>query len=203
MLPMVWSHEGQGAVQRAPGEYGDRGGRTGREQPHWQRWGSQDGPGWPVPQEPEAAPASALSPAHCVGFWGSGQTERQQHKACTRLSPTELQLPGEAPPSCSSCRVCSCYIPTPGAPSRHILCIPHEQPAPPWSQAVAHDASPQQAQPWQPPGACAKGKARGMPRVTAAAVGMACPQARGVCAPHALPLAAACVSSCVGSPLQH
>lgn len=96
MVPMVGSHEGQGAVQRAPGEYGDRGGRTGREQPHWLR-GSQDGPGWPVPQEPEAAPVSALSPAPCVGFWGVGRQRGSSTKPAQGLSPTEPQLPGKAP----------------------------------------------------------------------------------------------------------
>lgn len=138
---LVRSHEGQGAVQRGPGEYGDRGGRTGREQPHWQRWGSQDGPGWPVPQELEAAPALALSPAHRVVFGGVGRQRGSSTKPAQRPSPAAAGGSTRAPLGCS-CRVCSCYIPTPGAPSRHILCIPHEQPAPPRSQAVAHDAFP-------------------------------------------------------------
>lgn len=79
-----------------------------------------------------------------AALWGGGQTEGWQRTACTRAEPAEPQLPGGSTraPLGSSCHVCSCYTPTPGAPSRHILCIPHQQPAPPRSQAVAHDAAP-------------------------------------------------------------
>lgn len=131
-----------------------------------------------------------------LGKWADREAAAQSlHQ---RLSPMEPQLPGEAPgPRRAAAAVCARATSQPWEP------LPGTSLAFPTSSQPLLGAKqlpvilPPAPQPWQPPGACAQGKARGMPRVAAAAVGMARPQARDVCAPHALSLAVACVSSCV------
>lgn len=74
-------------------EVGELGGNS-----HWQRWGSQDGPGWPVPRargSPSLGTHVSSSVCSFLGEWADREAAAQSlHQ---RLSPMEPQLPGEAP----------------------------------------------------------------------------------------------------------